>query len=494
MGQEIDSRNFTRKDRTAYRVAVRRCLDALERMLDERRFVEEDWKTGLELELALVDRDGLPSMRNEEVLARIDDPLFVKELGKFTIELNVDPRRVDGASLTQLESALRRTLNRAHDRAGDAGAGVAMVGILPTLPAPPQDHSWFSENPRYLMLDEAIFAHRREDLLIDIAGSTERLVMSSPTIIPEAACTSVQLHLQVRPRLFSAYWNSAQMLAGPQLAVGANSPYLFGKHLQAETRIELFKQSTDTRPPEIASQGVRPLVTFGDRWVTSIFDLFEDNVTHYPALLPETGTEDPLKVLDEGGTPSLDELRLHNGTVYRWNRPVYDVVDGRPHLRVENRVLPSGPTVVDVIANAAFFYGAIVELVDEERPAWTRMSFEDAERNFRDAAKHGIGSRLHWPKLGEVHADKLVLEHLLPMARAGLTRLGVADEVSDRYLGVIEGRARTRRNGATWQVAATRSYEVSGLSRDEALQRMFVDYCANMQAGEPVHTWEIPNP
>ena len=199
-----------------------------------------------------------------------------------------------------------------------------------------------SENPRYSLLDQQIFAARGEDLEIVIDG-IERLQMISDTIMPEAACTSTQVHLQVSPDDFAGYWNAAQAIAGIQVAVGANSPYLFGRELVAESRIPLFEQSTDTRSDELKTQGVRPRVWFGERWITSIFDLFEENSRYFPALLPISTDEDPVEVLDAGGVPKLDELRLHNGTVYRWNRPVYDVSDGTPHLRVENRVLPAGP-------------------------------------------------------------------------------------------------------------------------------------------------------
>ena len=183
--------------------------------------------------------------------------------------------------------------------------------------------------------------------------------MKSTSIAPESACTSMQLHLQVSPDNFAANWNAAQVLAGPQLALGANSPYFFAHQLWSETRIELFAQSTDTRPDELKSQGVRPRVWFGERWITSISDLFEENVRYFSPLLPEVSDEDPVAELQAGRAPQLAELRLHNGTVYRWNRPVYDVVAGRPHLRVENRVLPAGPTVVDMLANAAFYYGML---------------------------------------------------------------------------------------------------------------------------------------
>jgi hypothetical protein len=308
----------------------------------------------------------------------------------------------------------------------------------------------------------------------------------------------MQLHLQVSPGDFARYWNAAQVLAGPQLAVGANSPYFFGHELWAETRIELFAQATDTRPDELKAQGVRPRVWFGERWITSIFDLFEENVRYFPSLLPEVSDEDPAVELAAGRTPALSELRLHNGTVYRWNRPVYDVVAhggvGRPHLRVENRVLPAGPTVVDMLANSAFYYGLVRALANEERPAWTKMSFAAAERNFFAAARGGMTARLYWPDLGEVTPADLVLRHLLPLADDGLRDWGVAAKVRDRFLGVIEGRARTGRNGATWQVDAVHALQERGLDRPRALAEMLAGYCARMHANEPVHTWDGPGP
>jgi hypothetical protein len=300
----------------------------------------------------------------------------------------------------------------------------------------------------------------------------------------------MQLHLQVSPAEFARNWNAAQVLAGPQLALGANSPYFFGHQLWSETRIELFTQATDTRPDELKTQGVRPRVWFGERWITSIFDLFEENVRYFPSLLPEVSEEDPVSELAAGRTPRLAELRLHNGTIYRWNRPVYDVVDGRPHLRVENRVLPAGPTVLDMLANSAFYYGVLRTLSEEDRPLWTKMSFAAAQHNFLESAQHGMDARLYWPGLGEVTPDELVLRQLLPMADEGLRRWEVASDVRDRYLGVIEGRAKTGRNGATWQVATVQALQERGMTRPNTLAEMLRLYCERMHSNEPVHTWD----
>ncbi|WP_324651953.1 glutamate--cysteine ligase [Georgenia sp. H159] len=491
MGEKISGTTFTRSDHARYRAKIRHCLDTLEAMLDAGVFVEEEWRTGLEIELDLVTPDMRPFHGNQEVLERIADPAYQTELGKFTIELNVEPRRIDGQSLDQLEAALRRNLNRARDRAGDVGADIVMVGTLPTLPAPPAGRGWFTESDRYAALDEAVMSSRREDITLRIGGR-EPLTLTMDSIVAEAACTSTQLHLQVRPERYAAYWNAAQLLAGPQLATAANSPFLFGHHLQAETRVETFLQSTDTRSPELRNQGVRPRVFFGDHWITSIFDLFEENVRYFPALLPVSSEEDPAAVFAGGGTPSLAELRLHNGTIYRWNRPIYDVQDGQPHLRVENRVLPAGPSVVDTLANAAFFYGLVVDLVTDERPLWSRMSFDAARENFESAARDGITARMYWPGTGEVGVDELVLRTLLPMAAKGLERLGVDDAVGGRFLDIIEARARLGRNGATWQVATVEAYEARRHDRKGALHRMMRDYVEAMHSNEPVHTWPVP--
>ncbi|HEY6793237.1 MAG TPA: glutamate-cysteine ligase family protein, partial [Kineosporiaceae bacterium] len=349
---------------------------------------------------------------------------------------------------------------------------------------------WMSPSARYAALNDSIFTARGEDIHLDIHG-VERLTRYATTLAPEAACTSVQLHLQVAPQDFARTWNAAQLLAGPQLALGANSPYFFGRELWRETRVELFTQSTDTRPPELRNQGVRPRVWFGERWITSIFDLFEENVRYFPALLPELSDEDPVAELRAGRPPRLQELRLHNGTVYRWNRPVYDVVDGMPHVRVENRVLPAGPTVVDTLANAAFYYGALRVLADDERPLWSKMTFPAAQENFLACAQRGIDAVCYWPGLGQATVDELVLRKLLPLAHEGLCRWGVDAPIRDRLLGIVELRAKTGRNGATWQVETVHALEAKGLDRTEALAQMLRLYGEGMHANEPVHTWPV---
>src|SRR5215216_2833034 len=461
MGEDVTATVFSREDRQRYRDKVKRNLDVFARMLREARFDAEKRSIGLEIELNLTDEAGDPALANAEVLERIADESFVTELGQFNVEINIAPRLLDGEVFSELEQQVRASLNAAEDKARTVGAHMMIVGILPTLGDRHLHARALSANSRYALLNEQIFAARGEDLHISIGG-VERLNAYADSIAPEAACTSVQLHQLVHPEDFARHWNAAQAIAGIQLAVGANSPFFFGKELWRETRIALVEQATETRPEELKAQGVRPRVWFGERWITSIFDLFEENVRYFPALLPLCEDEDPVAVLAAGDIPRLQELRLHNGTVYRWNRPVYDVVRGRPHQRVENRVLPAGPTVVDVLANAAFYYGLIRVLVTQDRPIWSQMSFPTAEENFHNGAREGIDANVYWPGVGEVPVAELVLRRLLPMAHEGLSSWGVDAADRDRLLGVIEQRCQ--------EAPFHKLYEDDNMDRTDALR------------------------
>ena len=300
--------------------------------------------------------------------------------------------------------------------------------------------------------------------------------------VPPAGC----------PASFARAWNAAQAIAGVQVALGANSPFFFGKELWRETRIALFEQATDTRPEELKAQGVRPRVWFGERWITSIFDLFEENVRYFPALLPISEDEDPVEVLDRGDTPELAELRLHNGTIYRWNRPIYDVVRGRPHLRVENRILPAGPTVVDIMANAAFYYGLTRYLAEEDRSVWTQLSFTAAEENFHEGARHGLEANVYWPGARD-----------RPRQRAGAASAPAAGPRGSGALGGGAGgsRAAARHHRAALPHHAERRDVAGGnvpqavrrehLDRHEALREMTKRYAEHMHSNEPAHTWPL---
>jgi gamma-glutamyl:cysteine ligase YbdK (ATP-grasp superfamily) len=488
MGEQVDQQSFSREDRTRYRKKVRQCLDVFERMLVESKFDAEHPATGLEIELNLVDDEERPAMRNMEVLEALGDPDFQTELGQFNIEINVAPKRLPEQGVKAFAEGIRDSLNAAEAAARDVGANMVMIGILPTLTHEHLHRDSLSVNPRYQLLSDKILAARGEDIELDIRG-VERLQCAADSIAPEAACTSTQLHVQVSPEDFSGYWNASQAISGVQLAVGANSPYLLGKELWRETRIALFEQATDTRGEELKAQGVRPRVWFGERWITSIFDLFEENARYFPGLLPVMSEEDPGEVLSRGGTPQLAELTLHNGTIYRWNRPVYAVVDGVPHVRVENRVLPAGPTVIDTVANAAFYFGLVRALAEQERPVWSQMSFTAAEENFHSAAIAGSEAQVYWPGMGQLPATELVLRRLLPLAMTGLQEWGVSDDEAGELLSIIERRCSTGQNAASWFVDQVHRRD-RGDDRQKVLRQVLADYRAHMHANEPVHTWD----
>ncbi|MGN9796274.1 glutamate--cysteine ligase [Streptomyces sp. OZ13] len=498
MGEKVEAGGFDLSDRQRYRGKLQRCLAGLGRLLAEKRFDRPKNLMGLEIELNLAGADGMPRMMNAEVLSRIASPDFQTELGMFNLEVNIVPHRLGGRVLDQLAEELHTGLGYADRKAQELGAGIVMIGILPTLAQQDLVSANLSDVDRYMLLNDQIVAARGEDFTLDIEG-VERLTCTSASIAPEAACTSVQLHLQVTPGRFADVWNAAQAVAAVQVAVGANAPFLFGKELWRESRPPLFQQATDTRPPELQAQGVRPRTWFGERWVDSAYDLFEENIRYFPSLLPFCDDEDPLRVLEDGGVPRLQELVLHNGTIYRWNRPVYAVVDGVPHLRVENRVLPAGPTVTDVIANAAFYYGLVRALAEDARPVWTRLPFAAADENFATACRHGIDAELQWPRPGrggvtQVPVVKLVRDELLPLAAAGLDAWNVAPADRDLYLGVIEERCRRRMNGASWQADTYHRAREAGLEREVALAAMTRRYCELMREGQPVHTWPVGFP
>ena len=481
---------FSRDEHRRYRHKVRRCLDVFASMLEDFAFDGDNRMIGLELEMDLVDASRDPAMCNQEFLARHDDALFQEELGRFNLELNSPPRLIAGAGLADYEQELDGRLSSAQSTAKHLGCELVLTGILPTVRPEHTVLANISAPRRYQYLNTYTLDARGEDVRLDIRGM-EQLCMDFNSVMPEAANTSFQVHLQVTPGSFANYWNASQAIACGQVAVAANSPFLYGQRLWDETRISLFHQAVDSRPAELKHQGVRPRVWFGERWVTSIFDLFEENVRYFGPILPTCDDEDPETALSAGEVPKLSELRLHNGTIYRWNRPVYDVSHGVPHVRVENRVMPAGPTVVDMFANAAFYAGVTRTFAEADRPVWSQLPYETATDNFFAASQHGLRATVAWPRRGEIAVTELVLGTLLPAAYEGLDALGVDPRVRDRLLGIIEQRCLTGRNGAFWQSATVASLQERGLNRADALRAMLHRYIGHAGTLEPVHTWPL---
>jgi hypothetical protein len=483
-------------DRARFRDRLDRCVVALERMIAEGRLATDGLSTGVELEVALMDTQMRPAMVNKAVLDSSDSEELTSELGRWNVEINLAPRQLSEAAEGALERDIGDAVAGADAAARRVGVRAVTIGILPTLEPEHLDSAQLTDDSRYALLNDQLTGERGQAFRLDItapeAAGAGHVQMDLASVTAEAACTSLQLHLQLSPDSLAAHWNAAQAIAGVQVAVAANSPFLLGHRLWAETRIPLFTQAVDVRSDEQRRAGVRPRVWFGDRWVATGHELFAENAGLFEALLPlvdEDQQEDPLEALDDGRAPALSELRTHNSTVWRWNRPVYGVADGVPHLRLENRVLPAAPTAVDAVADALFFYGLVRALTRQEHPVWHDMSFGAAKANFAAGAQHGIEARLSWPGSGTVGAPELVLETLLPLAEEGLVSSGVDPAAATRYLAVIEQRCRTRRTGATWQTEIVADLERRGADRREAMRRMLELYAEGMETNDPVHTW-----
>lgn len=493
MGEAVTSDHYTPQQRTRYRQYLAEDLEIFDHHLQESEF-DDQGTIGLELELNVVDENMDPAFSGPDILAALDSE-YQTEIGTFNLELNHPPLAVTGSGLRDLERGITERLERVRQAANRYGARPVMIGTLPTLRTDHlEDPACIVPENRYRGLSNAVLASRGEMVSIDVAG-TEHYRHDFATIAPEATCTSAQLHLQVSPERFAAAWNAAQAIAGVQVALSANSPLFLGYDAWRENRIPVFRQSIDTRTSELVTQGVRPRVWFGERWITSVFDLFEENVRYFSPLLPESREFSGTPVM-QGKTPALHYLTLHNGTVWRWNRPIYAPGNHVAHLRLENRLLAAAPTPTDLIADAAFYYGVLHYLMSQTRPVWSRLTFETARENFFAAAEHGIHSRLKWPRLGSTDATALITEGLLRPAREGLSSLEVDNDVIDYYLSIVAERAHTRCNGAEWQLRTLRALGGTRVAPDSPLRRaalaeMLRRYLAHQESGQPVHTWPV---
>jgi len=464
-------------------------LRALERMIAEGMIEEGVRRIGAEQELFLVDKNWRPSNTALNLLASIDDDHFTTELGLFNLELNLDPLEFGGDCLSRLESELNERLTLLRGVAEARGVNVLMTGILPTLRKSDLGIENMTPLPRYAALNEAMTKLRGGVYELHIRGLDE-LLLKHDSVMLEACNASFQVHFQVGATEFANLYNIAQMVAGPVLAAAVNSPLLFGRQLWRETRIALFQQAVDTRSMLEHLRVRSPRVSFGRSWVqNSVLEIFQEDITRFRALVTRNFDRDSLAELDAGRVPDLCALCLHNGTVYRWTRACYGVTDGVPHLRIENRVLPSGPTVVDEVANAAFWFGLISALSVKFEDVKREMQFEDAALNFNSAARHGLGAQLSWFHGKTLPAMNLICDHLLPLAREGLARSGVVDADAERFLGIIETRVSNHRTGSDWQLMSLASMKGRG-TEGERLNALTGAILSRQREGLPVAEWE----
>jgi len=465
-------------------------LRALEHMLEEGMIESGVRRIGAEQELFLVNSNYDPALLATEILADFDDPRLTTELGRFNLEFNLDPLMLGGDCLSRLEHQVVELLNQVREAAANHDARVALTGILPTLDKSDLTLASMTPMPRYYALNEALQRLRGSEFQFRLKGIDE-LSMTHDNVMLEACNTSFQVHFQVGAEEFARLYNVAQLVAAPVLAVAANSPLLFGKRLWRETRIGLFQLSIDTRVPSVHVREQSPRVRFGRKWIErSVLEIFKEDIARFRVLLASEIDEDPFADLEAGRPPKLKALRLHNGTVYRWNRPCYGISEGKPHLRIENRVLPSGPSPLDEVANAAFWFG-LMKAVDEEFGDVTRViAFDRVGENFLAAARLGMGAQLHWPGREPEPAPRLVQQVLLPLAREGLVDLGIDGSDIDRYLGVVEERVKRGRSGAQWLLDSLASMGEEG-TKAERLGALTAATVARQEFNAPVHEWEL---
>jgi CBS domain-containing protein len=489
VGQDVTGKEAGPEQSRAFTKALLRDLRALRQMLESGCFESGVCRVGAEQEMFLVNEAFRPSTTALEVLDELEGP-YTTELALYNVEANVEPRVLSGRCFSELEARLDelvgevRRVARAHD------AEVLLTGILPTLSKSDVTLANITPRARYYALNEALMKMRGgEPYRLRIQG-TDELNIEHDSVMLESCNTSFQVHLQVDPQEFAHVYNVAQVVTAPVLAAAVNSPVLFGKLLWNETRIALFQQSVDTRSGSVHLRDLLPRVRFGEDWAeSSVCDLFHEDVAQFQVLLTKDIVEDPLAELAAGHAPSLDALQLHNGTVYRWNRPCYGVGGGKPHLRIECRVLPAGPTIVDEVANAAFWTGLVLGGAQAYGDVRKRIDFSEAKANFLSAARNGLEAGFRWLDGVTVSAPALILEQALPLAREGLTGAGVDEADIDKYLGIVRARVESGTTGARWIERSLLAMKGHG-TRTERLAAVTAGSITRQSAGKPCHEWD----
>jgi CBS domain-containing protein/gamma-glutamylcysteine synthetase len=490
MGEQRVEQQVDETKSQAFMKALLEDLRALAFMLEDGRVETGVTRIGAEQEMFLIDRYLRPAPVSLEVLKEANDPRLTTEIARFNLEANLSPLKLENDCFSRMERELTEVVEVARNSAATQDVNVLLAGILPTLQKSDLTLDNLTPVPRYHQLDQGVIRMRGGPLSIHIKGLDE-LQLTHDNIMMESCNTSFQVHFQSNAKEFANHYNVAQAITAPVLAVAVNSPLLFGQRLWQETRVALFQHSTDERSRPQLARNQPTRVSFGDCWLKhSVIELFHDQITRFRPVLITEPDENPFAVLARGETPSLSALRLHNGTVWRWNRACYGVHNGVAHLRIENRALPSGPTIADEIANAAFFTGLMVALPQIYGEIAKQMAFDDAKSNFFRAARHGLDAQFQWLDGQSHNAAVLILDQLLPLARLGLTNAHVASDDIAMYLGIIEERARSGQTGARWMMKSLSAIGNSA-SKDTTQRRLTAEILANQKQGNPVHCWPV---
>ncbi len=480
---------FGGEERRQFMRYLLRDLRALEQLIIDGGIEEGIRRTGTEQEVFLIDSGWHPAPAALKILDKIDDSHFTTELGLFNLEFNLDPIVLSGNCFTRMQKEMTTVLERLRKVAAEVGVGVILTGILPTLRLSDLGLDNMTPNPRYIAINKAIGQLRGSAYEFYIKGLDE-LMVQHDSIMLESCNASFQVHVQVGATEFANMYNVAQALSGPVLAVSCNSPMLFGRRLWAETRIALFQQAIDTRTQSHLRES-SPRVTFGSGWVRkSITEIYKEDVARFRALVGAPIEEDPFQKLRDGLAPDLTALRLQNGTVYRWNRPCYGVLDGKAHLRIENRVMPSGPSILDEVANAAFWLGLMEELSARYDDVTKVIEFEHAKANFLAAGRQGLGAHFAWLDGKEAPAANLILDDLLPAASEGLARRGISSKDSDKYLSVIEKRVASGRTGSRWMLQSFAEMKGRG-TLGQRLNALTAATVTRQKGAKAVSEWEL---
>lgn len=477
MGEEIDVVQFSEDDYLRFQDKLQQENQLLQQWFTQNRLDTGKPVAGFELEAWLLDEHYRPAPVNESYLEKLASPLASPELASFNFEVNSTPRALQSHALSSLYSELVETWKACQDTAQDMGYQTVMIGILPTLQNEDLNLANMSKMTRYRALNREVIRQRRgKPLVLDING-IEHLHVTHRDVMLEAAATSFQIHIQVSPQTAVRFYNASIICAGPIVALSANSPYLFGKNLWDETRIPVFEQAVAVGGFGGAAFGPIKRVTFGSGYAReSLMECFNENVEHYPVLLPVDYQQE---------TEQLRHLRLHNGTIWRWNRPLIGFNEqDEPHLRIEHRVVSAGPSLIDTIANAAFYYGVVTSLANAATAPESQLVFDRARDNFYNSARHGLRANIQWLDGKTYNVRELCLEILLPMAKQGLDILGIASDDSNEYLAVIEKRLLQDTNGATWQRQFTARH-------GDDMAVMLKAYIERQNSGQPVHEWTI---